>query len=241
MSKRLIATRADLNIKAMTDMTHPIIKRYADRCSADFMVLDHEPPVMSDDGLPHFRIMKLHDLFKDYDRILSLDSDVVINPYCPDLFAVVPYDLIGTVYEDVGSRRLQRHMLIKQVQDEFGGIVWEEGYINSGGMLTSKCHQGIFTPINSHEHDWRRWGYWTGWGSDDVHLGYQINKMHMDMEVTPLNYKFNHMTMFSEPWNDNANRFDSYIIHYAGVGIFEKDKFKTRNEQILSDINTLYK
>ena len=41
-------------------------------------------------------------------------------------------------------------------------------------------------------------------------------------EVKQLDYRWNHMTMFSEPWNDNADRFESFIIHYAGRGVFDE-------------------
>ena len=51
--------------------------------------------------------------------------------------------------------------------------------------------------------------------------------------------KWNHMTMFSEPWNGNASRFDSNIIHYAGNGIFE-NKHISRLNQIKEDLNFLY-
>ena len=43
------------------------------------MVLDHEPPVYADDKYPHFRIMKHHELHEEYDRILHLDTDIIIK------------------------------------------------------------------------------------------------------------------------------------------------------------------
>jgi hypothetical protein len=55
-------------------------------------------------------------------------------------------------------------------------------------------------------------------GFDCVELGYQINKNNYG--IHELSYKFNHMTMYSETWNNNKSRFESYIIHYAGQGNF---------------------
>ena len=166
--KLLITTRADDGIKEMTDITHPILRRYADRVGADFMILSHDPPSDSGDGRPHYRILKHYELHEEYDRILHIDSDMIISPDCPNLFEVVPYDKVGTVLEDKGSRSLARHQLIQQSQQKFGSVGWTEEYINTGLIMTSKCHRDIFQSINGE--------YWTGFGSDDVQLGYLIKK-----------------------------------------------------------------
>ena len=101
----LIVTRADKNIEEMTKETHPIIKDFAKKWGAEFMVLDHVSDCNVGDGKYHYRIMKLHELLLKYDRIIHIDSDVVINKTCPNLFDVVPEDCVGTVYEDMGSRK----------------------------------------------------------------------------------------------------------------------------------------
>ena len=73
-----------------------------------------------------------------------------------------------------------------------------------------------------------------GFGIDDIHLGYQIHKMGFEIQELP--FQWNHMTMFSEGWNGYANRFDSYIIHYAGAGTFDESN---RTNQIKNDIKKL--
>lgn len=219
--KRLVVVRADDDIKEMTDMTFPIIKKFCKEWDAEFMVLDHKPPVMSDDRRPHFRITKIADLLSDYDRVLNLDCDLLINKTCPNIFDVVPEDCIGTIYEDVGSRMWNRRARIDSAQEMFGNIGWEKGYINTGVFLVSKMHSRVFERVNGR--------YYTQDGSDDVHIGYNI--VRLGFKVHELPYTFNHMTMFSE---SGTNRFDSYIIHYAGHGVF--DYGRTRNEQIKKDL-----
>jgi lipopolysaccharide biosynthesis glycosyltransferase len=221
--KLAITVRMDDNIKEMTDLTFPIIEEYAKRCNCDIIRLSHQPSVMSDDGLTHFRIMELYNLYDQYDRILNLDADILIMRRCPNLFEIVPEQAIGTIFEDIGTRTSARMSCIRNVQAQFGEIYWFGGYINTGVFLTSKCHRDIFTPIDNQ--------YYTGWGSDDVHIGYQINKLKMLIYRLP--FHFNHMTMFSEPWNNSASRFNSYIIHYAGNGIFDST---SKISQIRNDI-----
>ena len=222
--KLLITTRADEHISEMTNITHPIMKKYAEWVGADFMMLDHKSECEHEEGKWHYRILKHYDLFNEYDRILSLDSDVVITPRCPDIFKTVDFENIGTVYEDKGSRQSARRNTISEVQDYFGNINWHEGYINTGVFLTSNIHKDIFKKINNE--------FWEGWGFDDIHLGYNIHKN--NFKVQELDFKWNHMTMFSETWNELPDRFFSYMIHYAGYGIFEPN-VNSRIEQIKND------
>jgi len=196
-----IVTRADKNIKEMTDITHPIIKQYAKKIEADFIVLD-EPKGLH----PHYRILQFYELFEKYDRIISIDSDVIITPDCPNLFKIVPHEAIGTIFEDVGSRQADRRERIKKVQEKFGDIGWKSGYINTGCAVFSKCHREIF----------KQRELYLDLGYDDVYLGYWIRKFGFPIFQLPI--KFNFMTMFAEQWNGNSQRLDNYIIHYAGNG-----------------------
>ena len=212
--KRLIVTRADSGVAAMAALTHPLLKHYAEVWDADFMNLTHKTDCTEGDGIRHYRIMKLYDLLDDYDKIVCLDTDTIIQPSCPNLFEVIADDHIGTIFEDIGSRKDQRRLLIAQAQAKFGQVGWSRGYINNGVFIVSSMHKPIFQKINGE--------YWTGFGSDDVLLGWQIHKH--GFKIHQLGYKFNHMSMFSEPWNRSASRFDSHIIHYAGGAKFPGNK-----------------
>jgi lipopolysaccharide biosynthesis glycosyltransferase len=227
--KRLIVTRADDNIKDMTDITHPVIKQFAKLWNADFEVFDHESDCNDDVGKRHYRIMKIKEKLENYDRVLSLDSDILITKKCPDVFDVVPFDNVGSVYEDRGSRKNKRRAIIQKIQQKWGNVGWVNGYINTGIFLVSSVHKDIFQKENGE--------YWTDFGYDDVLFGYKIHKLHYP--IYELEYKFNHTTMFSEPWHENKNRFDSYIIHYAGKGIFDKG-IKDRMTQIKKDYEYIY-
>ena len=182
--KLAIATRCDSNITEMTSMTHPIMKAYAAACGADFIELTEDSDCNVGHGRYHYKIMQVGDLLEKYDRVLNLDSDILINHNCPNLFDVVPVNCIGGIYEDKGSRESDRHERIKE-------------------------HKNIFEKINGK--------YWTETGFDDAHLGYQIIKNnHCFYE---LSFQHNNLSMFSEEWNGYPDRFESFIIHYAGAGI----------------------
>ena len=225
--KRIVVTRADVGIKEMTDITHPIIKEFAKKWDADFEILnpDRDWPVHR----RHYRIMQLKEILENYDRAISIDSDVLINPKCyKNPFVVVSKDRIGSVCEDVGTRAGRRRELIGKVQKRFGDVGWKSGYINTGFLVVSKEHKDIFQPINGK--------YWDGFGFDDIHLGWQINKR--KYLVYSMHHKWNFMTMFSENWCKD-NRFNAFIIHYAGRGMFDHG-VKNRMEQIRLDHKKLY-
>ena len=225
--RKALVTRADNNIKDYTEITHPIMKIYADKCNADFIIFNHEPPMLTDDGNKHYRILKARELFETYDRLLFLDSEMLINKGCRNVFDEVPEKMIGSIYEDVGSRMHHRRNLIKTIQDRWGYVEWTKGYTNAGCFVISKIHKKIFDSFKGE--------YYTGWGSVDVHFGYQI---HLNRyPIFQLSFKWNHMTMFSEGWNGKANRFKSHIIHYAGNGVFDQ---KTKIQQIKHDSDIIY-
>lgn len=228
MNKHAIVTRADNNIKEMADITLPVMRQYADKCKADFIVLSGEPPFLTEDNKPHYRILEVEKLFDTYDRILHLDADMLVTKECPNLFDVVPEDKIGSIYEDKGSRLPNRRSLINNIQNVWGDVGWREGYTNGGTFMMSKMHRDIFLPHNGE--------YWLAWGSGDLHLSYNIHKY--NFKVHELDYKWNHMVCFNEAWMGFPNRFDSHIIHYAGGGVFE-DGVPSRLEQIKKDAKTL--
>jgi lipopolysaccharide biosynthesis glycosyltransferase len=172
--------------------------------------------------------MGLYDLFTVYDRIISLDSDVILSRNLPNLFNVVPENRIGSVFEDVGTRLPFRRDSILKVQKLFKDIGWRSGYINTGVFIVSRIHRECFRSYNGK--------FYTDWGSDDVHIGFMARLL--GFSIYELDFRFNHMTMFSEEWNGFADRFKSFIIHYAGEGKFNPKL--SRLENLLADYKKIY-
>ena len=101
-------------------------------------------------------------------------------------------------------------------------------------LIVSRLHKDIFTKING-----KLWGGdFKVMGAIQAHIGYQIMKQ--GHKYLDLGYKFNHMSMFSESWNGSPSRFDSYIIHYAGKGIFPDKGKRNRTQLIIDDIEKIY-
>lgn len=221
----MIVTRADQDVIETARITHPIIRKYAEKCEAEFLILQGPEK----HPYSHFRILRCYELLDRFDRILSLDTDILISDDCPDLFKIVPKSKIGTILEDKGSRQKHRRDVMEQAQKRYGDIGWREGYTNSGVFLASRKHKDIFK--------WDR-DLWVGpnlFGEDDVILGYRIREL--GFKIFELPFQFNHMSLFSEEWNGSPSRFDSHIIHYAGRGFWP---FLSRLDQIRQDYELLY-
>ena len=106
--------------------------------------------------------------------------------------------------------------------------------MNGGMYIVSKNHRDIFQKVNDK--------LWQGLGFDSSHISYQIANLKLD--ALDMGYKYNHMSMFSESWHGNKDRFDSYIIHYAGGAKFpptrKPKKGQEYNDFIKNDIIKIY-
>lgn len=216
--RRAIVTRSDINIQDVADLTHPIMERYASMWGADFVVLTSSSPAdggpkgaRSDKGQSDYiyRIVTLQGLLGVYDRILSLDTDIVINKNCPNMFDVVPEDKIGTTLQDWGAeyRVTDYRRMMADVQAKHGQVGWVSGYPNTGVFVLSKCHAAVFDPFPDGT-------YWEGDGLDDVGVGWQIHKHGFSVHELP--FQYNHMPQFSTHEYGHMNRFDSFMIHWSG-------------------------
>lgn len=226
-----MATCSDESQMAHAKYTLPIHRMYAEKWGADFKILGDQYYNKLGHGMWNYRTMVFYGLLETYDRIFYLDSDIVINRNCPNIFKVVFPDAVGLVFEDKGSRLKNRRKRIQIVKNVFGGCEhWTTGFLNGGLYVVSKIHRDIFTRVNGK--------LWDGLGYDCNHYMYQIMKQ--GHKYIDLGYKWNHMSMFSESWNGSPSRFDSYILHYAGKANFSDKGERSRSELMKDDIKKIY-
>jgi len=227
MKAMVVRCDPDLEYYKITSL---LLKAFAKKWHCAYIEITGSCDLMTIDNKPHWKILQAKELLNQFDRLLLIDADIIITPHCLNPFEIIPETMIGTIYEDVGSRMQYRRQIIKDIQKDFGEINWTQGYLNCGFFLLSKIHKVIFEPINEK--------YWIGFGSDDVHFGYQINKN--NLKVLELPYYWNHMSMFSESWNGSPCRYNSYVIHYAGQANFPDKGDRSRDDLIKDDFNLIY-
>jgi len=210
----------------MAKSTHPLMERYAAKVNAEFIVIS-EPIIALKTGLPtKYEKFQLYDLFEIYDRILFVDTDIVILPNAPDVFNVVDPEHFGAVSEESFSGA----SLEKRVtQEQLGELDWIRPYINSGVMVIPKSARDLFdynrtTLIHWAVGDFRK--NHPTLLNDQPYLSYHINKLHIKFQE--LSYRFNH----TRAMPNSHKRFTSFFIHYSGGS---GHRYGTRLNQIHLD------
>ncbi|MDP1711129.1 MAG: glycosyltransferase family 9 protein [Candidatus Nanopelagicaceae bacterium] len=194
------------------EVTHPSIKAYADKIGADFLVIDKQKISQT---TPHYEKFQIYELLNKYDRILYLDTDLIVRPDCPDLFQLVPPDQLGAFNEGSFADRSYAMMAGR----EGYGIQlkkWNGRYYNTGVLVVSRRHKQLFKKPEVEKPI-----FW-----EQTWLNMLIAKE--EVEVFQLPYRFNRMTVLDAPTGEE--RHASYIVHYAGapdmemaVGLARKD------------------
>lgn len=214
MKKAIITICFGQKFKELSKITHPSLKYYAKKINADFIVLDENNQYYSDKTFPQWEKFAIYNLLNTYDRIIYLDTDIIIREDCPDLFEVVPYKQIGAFNEAKFVPR--EYYLIDTARAyniDISKINWNGKYYNTGVLIVSKCHKYIFKKPEIEYNCFYEQSYLnliiaineSGRSKEDISLMYDLS------------YKFNRMTCLDF---SGEERHASYIIHYAGYHYF---------------------
>lgn len=188
----------------------PSVKVYCKKYNIDLKVIStpfYNIPYSFDYNYNTFEKNQVYHHIEGYDRILRLDSDIIINPNAPNFFELDPNNIYVT-YEDVGPRKIERRFEIERLKVSLGNIQnWDEGYFNSGVILFSQRHKEIF---NLNLQDLKKD---LGPFKEQSYLNWKVKSL--GFELVNLGKDFNHIRSFEEDWS-NSNRLHANIIHYAG-------------------------
>lgn len=183
----------------MAKISHPTLKRYADKIGADFIVWrDHKKHTM-----PHYQKLEIAHLLDEYDRVLYVDTDILIREDAPDLFKMVPPEKLGMFEE---GRFTDRSSFLAYLRElKFDEKNWNGKYYNTGVMVLSEKHKPIFRrpPVESNHF------------FEQSYLNVMI--AHEKMEMFQLPYRFNRMYCMDRITGEE--RHDSYFMHYAGINL----------------------
>ncbi len=198
--KRLVMTIAIGPLySAIAEVTHSSIRAYAERIEADFLCVDR--PMIAQ-TTPHWEKCQIATLLQQYDRVLYLDTDLIIREDCPDLFTVVPETHLGMFNEAPFTYR-SRELLIDTCR-AYGATLpeWDGGYYNSGVIVASQRHATLFQKPSHEECNF----YEQTW------LNMRIAQHQTRM--LSLSYHYNRMSCMDALVGQH--RLASYLVHYAG-------------------------
>jgi hypothetical protein len=200
----IVAVRTDESTADIAAVTMPVIEGYAREWNAALVLLTLPAQVH-----PVYRIAEIANHLRVGRRVLSLDVDVAIMPFCPNPFDMVPPEQVGSVREDVGNREDDRWRWMQVIQAKYGDIGWNSRWVNTGFMVLSPGHEKLLAPVGP-----GGW-YYDGPGLDDAHIGWQIARAGTPIRWLPA--EFNSMKVHWEP-PLSMDRTKAHVIHYAGCG-----------------------
>ena len=214
------------------------LKQYSQRTRSELIIisskiLDQKYNLHKQAPYPYLRFEKnqIYRLFKEYDRILRLDSDTMIMQNCPNYFDLDPKNMYVT-REDVGSRKEPRLRQIKTIQSQLGTVEgWNSFYFNSGVILASSIHKVAFNLDNVDLSKVK------GGLQEQTVLNWLTFKL--KLSIVDLGPYFNFIEFFET--ENFGLRKNSNIIHYAGKTNDKKVKdlkrditnFNSKNKELI--------
>lgn len=178
-------------------LTHPTLRAYSERIGADFIVIDE-----STCSTPHWEKFRLYDLLGRYDRVIYLDTDIIVRPDTPDLFDIVPDQALG-VFNESPFTPDRSNALVRACEDyDLTVRDWDGKYFNTGVMVLSRYHRYLFRKPEKETFNFFEQSY--------------LNAIIAAEETTifSLPYRFNRMTCLDSVTGED--RQESWIVHYAG-------------------------
>jgi len=190
----------------------PYLKYYCEKHNIFLEVITKSPwefKITNEYNYNTFQKYLVYEYFNQYDRILRLDSDIIINPNSPNFFNNPP-GKIYVSFEDVGNRTSQRLQEIKNIQQELGSVEeWNKGYFNSGVVLCDREHKSIFEINIDTIYDIN-----LGPFKEQTLLNWKAR--HKNFPIINLGPSFNFTRIFEEPPFNLDRKKEAHIIHYAG-------------------------
>jgi Glycosyltransferase family 9 (heptosyltransferase) len=198
MKTALLTIASGDYFQQMAAITHPTIKAYADKIGAEFIVWSD----VSGYTVPQYKKMEMGGLLDSYDRLVYIDTDILVREDAPDILAIVPPDELGLLEEGQYFDRRQTTIQF-MTQVGFNPAQWDGKYYNTGVLVCSRCHQPLFVnpPVQ-----WNHFGEQT-WFNTVISS--------RKAKVFSLPYRLNRMMTLNSHYGED--RLDSWFLHYAGV------------------------
>jgi len=196
LRKAVVTLNIGTACEEMFSVSSPTFEAYARKIGADYIVIDTEKIKMQH---LFFEKWQIFSMLYEYDRVLYLDSDILISPDCPDLFSLVSPADVGALDEQLWEKRT---CLITGIQELLGDVGWTKSYYNAGLGVFSWLHKPLFKKGGTPE---------GGLLAEQNLLNHRIAGLKYPVHSLPR--EFNRMDMTGE-----EGRLESFIIHYAGSG-----------------------
>jgi lipopolysaccharide biosynthesis glycosyltransferase len=154
----------------------------------------------------HLEKFQMGPMLDNYERVLYLDADILLNDGCPDIFDLSQANELGVVADPSGDESWKRDEEMANMEKAFGALPRPiPPYFNAGVMLLSTTHRELLT----FDPKRLRAGRWP----DQTYLNYYSAKQNLPRRY--LDAKANYLPGH-EGWSDPAKRRAAWAVHFAG-------------------------
>ena len=121
MKKTLWTVNVDNYAPEITAMTYPLLKRYAEKCNADFReITERKFPGWP----PAYEKLQIYELGKDQDWNIFIDADTVIHPGMWDVTNHLTPDTVCHNANDLAGNRFKYDRFFKRDGRHIGSCNW---------------------------------------------------------------------------------------------------------------------
>ena len=198
----------------ISPLTHPTLEDYAYRMGADFFVIEDRK--LDETYQEFWEKLRMRDLLDQYDRVLFMDSDIIVHPRAPSLFDLVPLDCLGMTNEGYLQSISDKEHELKDFCKQAGIKMsfrstrfpdWDGRYWNVGVILFGQEHRSIFSdpPVFiTHKYPEQAW------------VNIQIARLRPKMFCLPRAFHDWKFLMKEDAVLNQLTGSLRWIIHYAG-------------------------
>lgn len=187
----------------LAELSHPTIAAYAQKCGADFFV----GKKLDGPNACYTKFKMVRELLEKYERVLYVDSDILIRFDAPSIFALVRPEDFGAFNElEMFPERRRTKASFPMLTGAAFEADWitDKIYFNAGVFLVSRAHKEIFREIPTDA---------VNCYGEQTFLNYRFAESGASFHNLP--HRFNKLISMNRAtgqWLD-----DAYFLHFAGA------------------------
>ncbi len=195
-------------------VTLPAMERYAGRVNARFVNLTKRVEKYNGVAVAFHKFEIFH-LLDQFERVLYIDSDILVRGSCPDLFKMVPESKVAARLENKFPAGAKPFKMLQAIDLYSPGLACDRGivWMNTGVILASRSHKDLFRlPENMVEAE-------AGKGEQPL-LNLLLYKNKYDFQE--LDYRFNYSVSNFVTKKNPCRVEDAFMFHATGYAGAER-------------------
>ena len=177
-------------------LSGPLVRAYANKIGADLIVAEGD---LAQHDMPLAKLVAL-DRLENPGRVLMIDTDVIINKNCPDIFEITPHDAVGLFIESLYCDRIAD---LERIKRNYKPANASKYYCNTGIVVIPERFVNQFALSSAQQ------TIYLGPVNEQDYMNYII--MALGIPLFNISLLYNAIPLIVPDWLSKAN-----IIHFAG-------------------------